>query len=124
MKYSNFELNPNFFKTFKVLTFSKTIRIKFVVESYIKRGVVWNGQGLDFVIWEARKYGIRMILSLVNNYKDYGGRAQYVRWAEAAGDQIHNDDDFYTNQLINTYYKNHLQVSTYTHLNIKLIYMF
>lgn len=66
-------------------------------------------QGLDFVIWEARKYGIRMILSLVNNYKDYGGRAQYVRWAEAAGDQIHNDDDFYTNQLINTYYKNHLQ---------------
>lgn len=67
-------------------------------------------QGLDFVIFEARKYGIRMILSLVNNFKDYGGRAAYVRWAEAAGVQVQNEDDFYTNQLIRTYYKNHVQV--------------
>ncbi|KGN52650.1 mannan endo-1,4-beta-mannosidase 1 [Cucumis sativus] len=66
-------------------------------------------QGLDFVIFEARKYGIRMILSLVNNFKDYGGRAAYVRWAEAAGVQVHDEDDFYTNQLIKTYYKNHVQ---------------
>ncbi|KAL0540519.1 hypothetical protein IC582_020527 [Cucumis melo] len=66
-------------------------------------------QGLDFVIFEARKYGIRMILSLVNNFKDYGGRAAYVRWAEAAGVQVQNEDDFYTNQLIRTYYKNHVQ---------------
>ena len=51
-----------------------------------------------------------MILSLVNNFKDYGGRAAYVRWAEAAGVQVHDEDDFYTNQLIKTYYKNHVQV--------------
>ncbi|CAH9080963.1 unnamed protein product [Cuscuta epithymum] len=31
-------------------------------------------QGLDYVISEAGKYGIKLILSLVNNYNDYGGR--------------------------------------------------
>ncbi|RVW60062.1 Mannan endo-1,4-beta-mannosidase 5 [Vitis vinifera] len=34
-------------------------------------------QGLDFVISEARKNGVRLILSLSNNYKDFGGRPQY-----------------------------------------------
>ncbi|KAI9383531.1 hypothetical protein POPTR_013G098625v4 [Populus trichocarpa] len=31
-------------------------------------------QGLDFVIPEARKYGIRLILTLRNNHHDFGGR--------------------------------------------------
>nr|TKW15890.1 hypothetical protein SEVIR_5G263075v2 [Setaria viridis] len=31
-------------------------------------------QGLDFVLSEARKHGIRMILSLVNSYDSFGGR--------------------------------------------------
>ncbi|KAK2649880.1 hypothetical protein Ddye_017369 [Dipteronia dyeriana] len=33
-------------------------------------------KGLDFVVSEAGKYGISMILSFVNNYEDYGGRKQ------------------------------------------------
>ncbi|KAG5601826.1 hypothetical protein H5410_033196 [Solanum commersonii] len=54
-------------------------------------------QGLDFVISEARKYGIRLILSFVNNYKDFGGRSQYAQWAKNAGIQnINSEDDFYT----------------------------
>ncbi|KAG6502935.1 hypothetical protein ZIOFF_035224 [Zingiber officinale] len=53
-------------------------------------------KGLDFVIAEARKKGIRLILSLVNNYKDYGGRPQYVDWARRAGLAVPSDDDFYT----------------------------
>lgn len=32
-------------------------------------------QGLDYVIVEARKRGIRLILSLVNNLNAFGGKA-------------------------------------------------
>lgn len=67
-------------------------------------------QGLDFVISEARKYGIRLILSLTNNYNDYGGRRQYVDWAKAAGVSVNNEDDFYTNEVVKGYYKNNVKV--------------
>ncbi|KAM7253043.1 hypothetical protein ACFE04_025661 [Oxalis oulophora] len=66
-------------------------------------------QALDFVIAEAKKYNIRLILSLSNNYHDFGGRPQYASWARSAGAQISGDDDFYTNQLIKGYYKNHVK---------------
>ncbi|PIN11618.1 Mannan endo-1,4-beta-mannosidase [Handroanthus impetiginosus] len=66
-------------------------------------------QGLDFVISEARNYGIRLILSFVNNYNDFGGRPQYAKWARNAGAQIKSDDDFYTHPLIKSYYKNHVR---------------
>ncbi|KAI3777357.1 hypothetical protein L1987_47157 [Smallanthus sonchifolius] len=66
-------------------------------------------QGLDFVVAEARKYGLRLILSFVNNYKDFGGRSQYVEWARNSGVHIKNDDDFYTNPIVKVYYKNHVQ---------------
>ncbi|XP_071710669.1 mannan endo-1,4-beta-mannosidase 5-like isoform X2 [Rutidosis leptorrhynchoides] len=65
--------------------------------------------GLDFVITEARKYGLRLILSFVNNYKDFGGRSQYVNWARSSGVQISSDDDFYTNPIVKGYYKNHVE---------------
>ncbi|KAK4341202.1 hypothetical protein RND71_039703 [Anisodus tanguticus] len=66
-------------------------------------------QGLDFVISEARKYGIRLILSLVNNYNDFGGRPQYAQWARNAGVRINSEDDFYTHPVLKDYYKNHVR---------------
>ncbi|KAG6535502.1 mannan endo-1,4-beta-mannosidase 5-like [Zingiber officinale] len=66
-------------------------------------------QGLDFVIAEAQKSGVRLILSLANNYKDFGGRAQYVEWAHEAGVEVNGEDDFYTNPVVRGYYKNHVQ---------------
>ncbi|KAH7568393.1 hypothetical protein JRO89_XS07G0286400 [Xanthoceras sorbifolium] len=66
-------------------------------------------QGLDFVISEAKKFGIHLILSLSNNYHDFGGRPQYVSWARAAGVSINGDDDFYTNSVVKGYYKNHIK---------------
>lgn len=67
-------------------------------------------QGLDFVVSEARKYGIRLILSFVNNYKDFGGRSQYAQWAKNAGIQnINSEDDFYTHPVLKDYYKNHVK---------------
>lgn len=67
-------------------------------------------QGLDFVISEARKYGIKLVLSLVNSYENFGGRKQYVEWARSQGQQsISSEDDFYTNYVVKGYYKNHIK---------------
>ena len=62
------------------------------------------------MISEARKNGIRLVLTLSNNYQDFGGRPQYVNWARNAGVQVNNDDDFYINPVIKGYYKNHVKV--------------
>lgn len=66
-------------------------------------------QGLDFVLAEARKYGIKVILSLVNNYEDFGGKKQYVEWARSQGQSINSEDDFFTNPVVKGYYKNHIK---------------
>lgn len=62
------------------------------------------------MIAEAKKFGVRLILSLVNNYNDFGGRPQYVQWANTSGVPVNNDDDFYTNPIIKGYYKAHVKV--------------
>ncbi|XP_051117820.1 mannan endo-1,4-beta-mannosidase 4-like [Andrographis paniculata] len=66
-------------------------------------------KGLDFVVSEAKKNGIYLILSMVNNYKDLGGRSQYVEWAKQKGEKVDNEDQFYTNPTIKTFYKNHVK---------------
>jgi len=63
------------------------------------------------VISKAKKYGIPLILTLRNNYHDFGGRQpQYMNWAKAAGVPINNDDDFYTNAVVKGYYKYRFKV--------------
>ncbi|KAI8573358.1 hypothetical protein RHMOL_Rhmol01G0270800 [Rhododendron molle] len=66
-------------------------------------------QGLDFVISEARKYGIYLILSLVDNWEAYGGKKQYVQWARDRGQSLKNDDDFFTSVVVKGFYKNHVK---------------
>lgn len=58
---------------------------------------------------EARKYKIRLILSLVNNWDAYGGRPQYVKWGKAAGLNLTNDDEFYSHPTLKGYYKGHVK---------------
>lgn len=76
-------------------------------------------KGLDFVVSEARKYNIRLILSLVNNYDNFGGKKQYVQWARNQGQNIASDDEFFTNPVVKGFYKNHVKtvltrVNTFT----------
>ncbi|XP_076928686.1 mannan endo-1,4-beta-mannosidase 7-like [Bidens hawaiensis] len=66
-------------------------------------------QALDFVVSEGGKFGVKLILSLVNNFNDYGGKAQYVQWANERGQQIQNEDSFFTNSIIKSFYKNHIK---------------
>ncbi|THG15075.1 hypothetical protein TEA_023467 [Camellia sinensis var. sinensis] len=65
--------------------------------------------GLDFVIAEARRYGIKLVLSLVNNYDSFGGKKQYVNWARSQGQYLTSDDDFFRNPVVKGYYKNHVK---------------
>ncbi|XP_031478193.1 mannan endo-1,4-beta-mannosidase 7-like [Nymphaea colorata] len=72
---------------------------------------VYNEQmfrGLDFVVSEARRYGIKLILSLANNYDSFGGKKQYVSWARNQGQYLSSDDDFFRNPVVKGYYKNHV----------------
>nr|GMD11353.1 mannan endo-1,4-beta-mannosidase 6-like [Ipomoea batatas] len=67
-------------------------------------------QGLDYVIAEARRHRIRLILCLVNNLKAYGGTTQYVRWAQEAGVNVSSSSDsFFTNPTIKNYYKSYVK---------------
>ncbi|KAL9430472.1 hypothetical protein AB3S75_025793 [Citrus x aurantiifolia] len=66
-------------------------------------------KALDFVVAEAREYGVYVILSLVNNFNEYGGRPRYVEWARERGQSLKNEDDFYTNAVVKQYYKNHVK---------------
>ncbi|KAL2609679.1 hypothetical protein R1flu_028252 [Riccia fluitans] len=66
-------------------------------------------QALDYAVAEAAKYNIRLIMSLVNNFDNYGGRSQYAQWAVDEGEVMPNNDFFYNNTLTRTWYKNHVK---------------
>ncbi|XP_044406773.1 putative mannan endo-1,4-beta-mannosidase 9 [Triticum aestivum] len=73
---------------------------------------VYNEQvfvGLDFVIAEAKKRGIYLILSLVNNMDSFGGKKQYVKWARDRGHYLGSNDDFFSDALTQQFYKNHIK---------------
>ncbi|XP_057435419.1 mannan endo-1,4-beta-mannosidase 6-like [Lotus japonicus] len=81
-------------------------------------------KALDFVVSEAKKYKIRLILSLVNNWEAYGGKAQYVKWGKDAGLDLTSDDDFFSHPTLRNYYKAHVKtvlnrVNTYTNITYK-----
>ncbi|KAH6798292.1 Glycosyl hydrolase superfamily protein [Perilla frutescens var. hirtella] len=81
-------------------------------------------KGLDFVVSEAKKHKIRLILSLVNNWDAYGGKSQYVKWGKAAGLNSTSDDDFFSHPTLKYYYKSHVstvlnRVNTITNITYK-----
>lgn len=77
---------------------------------FIKCGFCFFLQALDFVLSEARRHKIRLILSFCNNWEEYGGKAQYVKWGKAAGLNLTCDDDFFSDLTIKSYYKAFVKV--------------
>jgi mannan endo-1,4-beta-mannosidase len=57
-------------------------------------------QRLDYVLKAAHDAGVRLVIPLTNNWSDFGGIDQYVRWRGAA-----HHDDFYTDSTIRSWYK-------------------
>eukprot|EP01018_Ginkgo_biloba_P010213 Gb_33018 [translate_table: standard] len=67
-------------------------------------------KALDSVIVQARRHGIRLIFSLVNNLDAYGGKGQYVQWARDAGMDVgSSNDSFFFHPTIRDYYKNYVK---------------
>jgi mannan endo-1,4-beta-mannosidase len=66
-------------------------------------------KALDFVISEARKNKIRLILSFSTNWEAYGGKAQYVKWGREAGLTLSSEDAFFSDTTLKTYFKNHIK---------------
>src|SRR5688572_24451576 len=65
---------------------------------------------LDYVLASARQHGIKLIIPLTNNWNDFGGMDQYVRWRDRSTDTTEPDrtwyhDDFYTDTVIRGWYK-------------------
>jgi len=58
---------------------------------------------LDFVIAAARAAGQKLVLPLTNNWSDFGGIDQYVRWRGAD-----HHDDFYTDPVIRGWYRDYI----------------
>lgn len=62
-------------------------------------------RGLDYLLDEARKRGIRVLLALTDNWQPTGGADQFVAWA---GSTTH--EDFFTQQRPRQLYKDHVKV--------------
>jgi mannan endo-1,4-beta-mannosidase len=64
---------------------------------------------LDYAVHKAGQLGIRLVLPLVNNWPDYGGMQQYVRWFLGLSDDTYGDcvnhDRFYDEPSIRDCYR-------------------
>ncbi len=58
---------------------------------------------LDYVIAKAGAEGVRLVIPFTNNWSDFGGMDQYVRWAG-----LDHHDDFYTDATIRQWYKDYI----------------
>jgi mannan endo-1,4-beta-mannosidase len=92
-------------------------------------------RALDYVVARAKEFSVRLIIPLVNNWEDYGGMNQYVRWyANQYTNQSHKPvwiqqrtitgiegrryryyvagslthDDFYKHPIMIQWYKNYI----------------
>ena len=64
---------------------------------------------LDYAVHKAGQLGLRLVLTLVNNWPDYGGMSQYADWFLGLPDDVYdtavNHDKFYTAPAIRACYK-------------------
>jgi len=82
----------------------------------VPSGVESSIDKLDFTVSEAKKRGIRIVIALTNNWDDFGGIPEYVKWFNAD-----SHDDFYTNEKIKECYKAYAKYlinheNKYTHI--------
>ena len=76
-------------------------------EPYVYNNAAFDS--LDYSIYKAGQLGIRLVLALVNNWPDYGGMAQYVKWFLNLPDDSYttavNHDMFYNTAAIQNCYR-------------------
>jgi len=94
-----------------------------------------NFKKLDFVIKEASERNLKVIIPFVNNWPEYGGMCQYVKWCNVtnasmcdpyakSGPAAAAHDSFYTNSCARQAYKDYIsytlnRVNNYTGIKYK-----
>ncbi|ORY89070.1 glycoside hydrolase superfamily [Leucosporidium creatinivorum] len=75
-----------------------------------------NFQQVDYVIYAAREYGLRVIMPLTDNYKYYhGGKYTFLWWRAVS--TVNNGANFYTNNLAIASFKSYI-LNVVTRTNI------
>lgn len=74
-----------------------------------QRPVINEGENglrrLDYVLTQARRHDVRLILVLTNNWREFGGIDQYVTWYRKQGARYH--DEFFTHPGIRQAYQDY-----------------
>ncbi|HEY0734094.1 MAG TPA: cellulase family glycosylhydrolase [Herpetosiphonaceae bacterium] len=62
---------------------------------------------LDYIIYKAGQLRLKLVIPFTNNWNDFGGMDQYVRWRESSSAESRTwyHDDFYTDPVIRGWYK-------------------
>lgn len=73
-------------------------------------GPAYNDSNLvhvDYVVAKAASLGLRLVLGFTNNWVNFGGMDQYLKWKELAtpGGPALFHDDFYTDETVRGWYK-------------------
>lgn len=83
-------------------------------------------RALDYVLMKAKEYQLKLILILANNWKDYGGIPQYIKWANTQKilNKTFEHEDFFRDETIKSWYKNYLlalmeRINTFTSIKYK-----
>jgi hypothetical protein len=71
--------------------------VLFLHDGLVMRPAVIHRNGLDYLVAEAKNYGIRLLLSLTNGDTGFGGMEQYVKWARG-GRKGGSITDFYNSK--------------------------
>jgi len=84
-----------------------------------REGMGDGWERLDYTIKKAGELGIKLVIAMTNNWDDFGGIPQYVKWLN-----LNHHDDFYTDESAKTAYKNYVnhlinRVNTYTNVAYK-----
>lgn len=65
-------------------------------------------RGLDLVIVECAKRGLKLMLTLTNYWKDFGGMKQYVRWRSGTADGEVPSEPFYQDPACRAMFKQYI----------------
>jgi len=66
-------------------------------------------RALDKVIATAKQQDIKLIITFVNYWRDYGGIAQYLEWAGLQSETMQDLDQFYTSSETQQMYKDYVE---------------
>lgn len=65
-------------------------------------------RNMDYVIYKASQENMKLIISFVNNWNDFGGMDQYVTWLTGSTPTASQHDLFYTDPTIKGWYRNYV----------------